>query len=63
VTTDGTVAFEGLLETGETRTWVGKEKVTLLTGNAGGTDVTVNGIPKGPLGAPGQVVELTWTRQ
>lgn len=63
VTTDGAVAFEGLLEAGETRTWVGREKVTLLTGNAGGTDVTVNGVPKGPLGAPGQVVELTWTKQ
>lgn len=63
VTTDGTVAFEGLLEAGETRTWIGEEKVTLLTGNAGGTDVTVNGVPKGPLGAPGQVVELSWTNR
>ena len=63
VTLDGAVAFEGLLEAGQNRTWVARDKVGMLSGNAGGTEVTVDGVRRGPLGAPGQVVELTWTRQ
>ena len=63
VTLDGAVAFEGLLEAGENRAWVARDKVDMLSGNGGGTEVTVDGVPRGPLGAPGQVVELTWTRQ
>jgi hypothetical protein len=62
VAVDGTTTFEGLLEPGETRTWVGKDKIVMLSGNAAGTDVTVNGVRRGPLGSPGEVVELTWTR-
>jgi cytoskeleton protein RodZ len=63
VTLDGALAFEGLLEAGENRSWVARDKVDLRSGNAGGTEVTVDGVPRGPLGAPGQVVDLTWTRQ
>jgi cytoskeleton protein RodZ len=63
VTLDGVMAFEGLLAAGENRTWTARDKVGMLSGNAGGTEVTVDGVPRGPLGAPGQVVELTWTRQ
>jgi cytoskeleton protein RodZ len=63
VTLDGAVAFEGLLAAGENRTWVARDTVGMLSGNAGGTEVTVDGVPRGSLGAPGQVVELTWTRQ
>ncbi len=63
ISLDGAVAFEGLLEAGESRTWVARDKVDMLSGNAGGMEVTVDGVPRGPLGAPGQVVELTWTRQ
>ncbi len=62
-TLDGAVAFEGLLEAGENRSWVARDRVDIRSGNAGGTEVTVDGVPRGPLGAPGQVVELTWTRQ
>ena len=45
------------------RAWVARDKVDMLSGNGGGTEVTVDGVSRGPLGAPGQVVELTWTRQ
>ncbi len=62
VTVDGEMVFEGLLEVGEYRAWTGKEKVILLSGNAAGTNVTVNGVRKGPLGSPSEVVELTWTK-
>jgi hypothetical protein len=63
VTLDGAVAFEGLLEAGESRTWVARDEVDIRSGNAGGTVVTVDGVLRGPLGAPGQVEERTWTRQ
>jgi len=62
ITQDGEIIFEGTLEAGETRTWVGKERVTMLCGNAAGTTVTVNGKLQPALGAPGQVVELTWAK-
>jgi cytoskeleton protein RodZ len=62
VTVDGQVAYEGTLEAGETHTWTGKDAVTMLSGNAAGTSVIVNGKSQAALGAPGQVVELTWSR-
>jgi transcriptional regulator with XRE-family HTH domain len=62
VTVDGSVVFEGELSAGDSRTWIGRDTVAILSGNAGGTDVTVDGAPRGPLGAPGQVVEIAWTR-
>lgn len=61
VTVDDQVAFEGTLEAGTTRTWTGMRTVALRAGNAGGTEVTVNGVSKGSLGAPGQVVDVAWT--
>jgi cytoskeletal protein RodZ len=63
VTLDGAVAFEGLLEAGESRTWVARDEVYMRSGNAGGTVVTVDGVLHGPLGAPGQVEERTFFRQ
>jgi cytoskeletal protein RodZ len=63
VTLDGAVAFEGLLEAGENRTWLARDEAGILSGNAGGTEVTVDGVLRGPMGPPGQVVEMTWTRQ
>lgn len=60
VSTDGEVAFEGTLTEGEVREWFGAESVSLLTGNAGGTIVTVNGKAVEPLGDAGAIAEVTW---
>lgn len=59
---DGQEDFRGQMRPGETRTWVGRERIAMHVGNAGGVEVTVNGALQGPLGAPGQVVDVEWTR-
>jgi hypothetical protein len=60
VTVDGVPTFSGILEPGDIRTWTGRQAITLIAGNAGGTLVTVNGVFRGPLGGPGQVVNVTF---
>jgi hypothetical protein len=59
---DGQENFRGMLQPGETRTWTAQDRVTMHVGNAGGVEATVNGQPQGLLGAPGQVVDVEWTR-
>lgn len=59
---DGREDFRGLLQPGASQTWVGEERITMHVGNAGGVEVFVNDLPQGPLGAPGQVVDVEWTR-
>jgi cytoskeleton protein RodZ len=61
VETDGTVAFAGIINAGEKRTWSASNKLLLWSGNAGNVSVTFNGKPLGPLGAPGEVMKVTWT--
>ena len=59
--------FEGELQAGETRTWKAKDLMDMRVGNAGGVEVTVNGMRQGKLGAgegsrritPDEVAELT----
>ncbi len=60
VRVDGQEVFQGTLPAGSNQTWVGKERVDLRLGNAGGVEVTVNGQPAGILGQPGQVLERAW---
>jgi len=60
VLVDGEKAFEGVLEPGDTRSWEGKEHITIKSGNAGGIKVTLNGRELGPLGGPGEVVAKEW---
>jgi len=60
VAVDGAVPMEGIFDPGTTRTFHGKS-ATVRAGNAAGVDVTVNGRDVGPLGAPGDVVERTFT--
>lgn len=61
VTADGKPVIQRVLKGGETRTVSGSERLTLLTGNAGGLVVTANGKLLDPIGPRGQVrtVEVT----
>ena len=65
VVVDGqsTPVFEGTLEVGDTRTWTAKDRIDMRVGNAGGVEVTVNGMRQGKLGASGEVKNITWGRQ
>jgi len=55
--------FEGLLEPGERRRFVGLTLATMRVGNAGGLILTVNGRPYGPVGPPGGIRIVTLTPQ
>jgi hypothetical protein len=61
VSSDGTPIFSGLLEANQTKTIEGKEFAKLRVGNAAGLEVRLNGKPLGPLGAHGQVRDLSFT--
>ncbi|MGH7121947.1 MAG: RodZ domain-containing protein [Acetobacteraceae bacterium] len=52
---NGTVIFTKLMQPGETWTAPQEPGLTLTTGNAGGTQLVVDGKVSEPLGAPGQV--------
>jgi cytoskeletal protein RodZ len=60
VWTDQEKQFEGFLRTGEERRWEARTTVRLRTGNAGATEVTLNGRRLEPLGGPGAVVNRQW---
>jgi cytoskeleton protein RodZ len=60
VQTDGKDAFMGFLRKGESRRWTAMETVRLKTGNAGGTQVTLNGQPLPALGGSGDVETREW---
>lgn len=61
VEVDGQVAFSDTLLPGAEKTWQAKEKIFILSGNAGGIQVSHNGRKYEPLGARGEVVRITWT--
>ncbi len=61
VVVDDKVEFEGILLKGTNRSWTGKEKITILAGNAGGVIVTYNKGQGKILGQPGEVEEVTYT--
>jgi len=60
VHTDGDQAFMGFLREGESRRWSANERVRLRTGNAGGTQIPLNGQSLNALGDPGAVEEYEW---
>ncbi|MDR7426835.1 MAG: DUF4115 domain-containing protein [Armatimonadota bacterium] len=62
VAADGQRVFQGILEAGETRTWSAMRDLSVRIGNAAAVQLSVNGRPLGPLGRPGQVVELRFPR-
>ena len=57
VTVDGVQAFQGELAAGESRSYTGKEKITVRLGNAGVVEVLENEKSLGSLGPVGAVVE------
>jgi cytoskeleton protein RodZ len=61
VSADGHTAFVGTMHEHETRTIAADAQVKILTGNAGGLDISLNGKPLDPIGPSGQVrtVRLT----
>jgi hypothetical protein len=56
VDVDGSVAYEGTLPAGASKSFAGKSAVVRV-GNAGGVKIAINGKAVGPLGASGDVVE------
>ncbi len=60
VVADGKTEFEGVLNEGEQRTWVAKEKLIVRAGNAGGVFYAFNDQKEKQLGGAGQVQEVTF---
>lgn len=63
VVIDDKVEFEGTLAKGEQRTWVGKKRVEIRAGNAGGVMVAHNQGDAKPLGKLGEVVDISFTNE
>jgi len=61
VSADGQTAFVGLLHPNDKRSIAADAQVKIVTGNAGGLDISLNGKPLDPIGPSGQVrtVRLT----
>ncbi len=60
VVADGKMQFQGLLPSGTQRTWVAKDNLTVLAGNAGGVLLTINQKESKQMGNLGEVQELTF---
>ncbi len=58
---DGVVAFEGLVEPGETLRYEAAQTLRLQVSNGAGLDVVFNNLPQGVLGLRGQAVDRTFT--
>jgi len=54
---DGVSQYTGIVPAGENRIYEGKKSVYINAGNAGGIEITFNGVKQSPLGASGQVVD------
>ncbi|HYI94321.1 MAG TPA: RodZ domain-containing protein [Bryobacteraceae bacterium] len=62
VSSAGRTVFAGVLDRSQTKNFALDEDATLLTGNAAGLDVRMNGRPLGPLGPRGQTREVLFTQ-
>jgi hypothetical protein len=62
VWTDGRAVTAETFQAGVTRTFSASQSVRMRLGNAGGVDVTVNGVPQGRLGTTGQALDVSWSR-
>ena len=61
VIVDGTRVFEGFVTEGDTRRWQGRSSIRIRVGNAAAVALTANGRGLGTLGAPGEVVDRTFS--
>ncbi|MFD9795294.1 helix-turn-helix domain-containing protein [Streptomyces sp. NPDC059070] len=59
---DGKVLYDGLLEKGESKTFVDGDKIDLILGNAGAIELYVNGKKVEDQFGDGQVERLTYTK-
>jgi len=57
----GRTVFAGILDASQTKNFAVDDNARLLTGNAAGLDVRMNGRPIGPLGSRGQVRVVLFT--
>lgn len=60
VVADGKTEFEGVLKSGQHRTWVAKQQLTISAKNAGGVMVALNDTEAKQLGKPGQPKQVTF---
>ncbi|MBE7384092.1 MAG: helix-turn-helix domain-containing protein [Leptolyngbya sp. SIO1E4] len=60
ITSDGSVAFEGILKAGDSQIWTAKEQLKVRAGNAGGVVISFNEGTSKVLGQPGVVTEITY---
>lgn len=60
VVSDGTTAFEAILEQGETRSWAADQSMTIRVGNAGGVMYSFNNSEAQPMGEMGMPEEKTF---
>jgi len=63
ITTDGAVAYEGIAEPGFSRTFEGRDSLSIWTGNAGAVEAQVDGRDLGTLGADGEVLTREFAAQ
>jgi hypothetical protein len=63
VSADGQTAFVGILQPNDTRSIAADDQVKILTGNAGGLDISLNGKPLDPIGPTGQVRTIRLTAE
>ena len=59
---DGAFVYEGVPAAGQTFDWHGVDGVTIRVGNAGAVGIIMNGQDLGRLGAIGEVMERTFTK-
>jgi len=58
---DGVFSYSGTLETQQNKRIDAHTKMSVLVGNAGGLEVSLNGKPIGPVGTHGEVLSLEFT--
>ena len=63
VWTDSRSILAQTLPPGTTRTFSADQSIRMRVGNAGGVDVTVNGVQQGRLGGTGQALDAAWGRE
>ena len=60
---DGRPVLAQTLPSGTTRSFSADQSLRMRVGNAGGVDITVNGVHQGRLGSIGQVLDASWGRE